>query len=222
MTAADKTIFQVSERTALGKKVRFARRKGKLPANISGQGKKSQPILIDTKVISKHLSSEGESGLMYLVVGESKQQVPVLIEEVQYSPLSGELQHIAFRQVNLREKVTAEVPVEVIGEVSIPGATMVQVTDILEVEALPTDLPEVFEVDVSGLTQIGQTITAKDLKFDREKVTLMLSEEELESPLVLIQEVTEEVEAEPTDAAAEVTEGEQPASSQPEAESPQA
>jgi large subunit ribosomal protein L25 len=220
MTAANKTIFHVTKRDELGKRVRFARRQGKLPANISGQGEVSSPILIDTKVIFKHLATEGESGLLYLTVGDSKKEVPVLIEEVQHSPVTGELIHISFRQVNLKEKVTAEVPVEVIGEINIPGAILVQVTDVLEVEALPTDLPEKFEIDVSRLSEVGQVVTPVDLQYDREKITLMLSEEELENPLVLVQEVSEEEVEEPVETAEAVVEGVQPTESQPDAESP--
>jgi hypothetical protein len=71
------------------------------------------------------------------------------------------------------------------------------VVDALEVSALPTDLPDKFEVDISALKDFGDTITIGDLKYDREKVEIqMTGEVNEESPVVLLQEVKEEVEPE--------------------------
>jgi hypothetical protein len=82
---------------------------------------------------------------------------------------------------------------------------LVVVKDEIEVEALPADLPEKFEIDVSLLTEVGQMVTYADLKYDRSKVTLVLGEEGEEEPVVLVQEQREEEpEEEP-----EVVEGEE-------------
>ena len=63
----------------------------------------------------------------------------------------------------------------------------------LEVEALPTDLPDHIEVDISVLTEVGSTIHAKDLKFDRSKVTVEISDDEV---IATIQEPVKEPEPE--------------------------
>jgi large subunit ribosomal protein L25 len=77
--------------------------------------------------------------------------------------------------------------------------------DVVEVEALPQDLPEKFEIDATQLTEVGQMVSYKDLQFDRSKVTLMIDEEQMDEPVVMVQEVKEEVEPEAAegDAAAE-------------------
>jgi hypothetical protein len=63
---------------------------------------------------------------------------------------------------------------------------------------LPTDLPEKFEIDISKLTQVGQSVSYQDLVYDKNLVTLMIEEEELNNPIVILQEQKEEVEEEPT------------------------
>lgn len=209
----DSTTFSAQKRDILGKKVAQLRREGSIPANIYGVGKDSVAITVSTKAFEKLYENVGETGLVYLQVEGTAKDVPVLVDEVQYHPVTGELTHASFKQVDLSEKITAEVPVETIGENNVPSAVVVVVKDVIEVEALPTDLPENFTIDISTLTEIGQSISYKDLSYDKSKVTLMVAEEELENPLVLLEEVKEEVEPEPVaeEAAAEGAAGETPA-----------
>lgn len=195
MSPTEKHTLHVSKRNTMGKKVSKLRKNGQVPANIFGEDQDSQAVAIDTSELIRHFNSEGDSGLVYLVSEEGK-EVPVLFEETQYDVVSGDPLHISFKRVNLKEKVQSEVSLELSGEVDIPGATVFLVRDYLEVEALPTDLPESITIDVSGLTEIGQSLHLADAAFDRAKVTVLLSEEELEEPLVLVQEVKEEVEEE--------------------------
>jgi len=110
-------------------------------------------------------------------------------------------------EINLKEKITAEVQIELVGENDVTGAVLVLTRDSIEVEALPTDLPEKFEIDATQFTEIGQTLTLADLKYDKDKVTLAVEAEELAKPIAILQEVKEEVEPEPVAAAeVEVTE----------------
>lgn len=212
----ESTKFSAQKRDLVGKKVAQLRRQGLIPANIYGVNKPSVSVTVNTKDFEKLYEEVGETGLVYLQVEGAKQDIPVLVDEVQYHPVSGEVAHAAFKQVDLSEKITAEIPVELIGENNVAGAVVVQVKDVIEVEALPTDLPENFQVDISTLTEIGQSISYDSLQFDKAKVTLLVEEEELTSPLVLLEEVKEEVEPEP---AAEAAEGE---AATPEAEKPEA
>lgn len=208
MSASQKHQLHVSERNVRDQKASKLRRDGKTIANIYGEEKDSQAITIDRGEALRYLKSEGDSALVYLVA-EDKKETPVLIEEIQYDPVTEEPIHIAFKRVNLKEKVTAEVPVEMTGEADIPSATVFLVKDMLEVEALPTDLPEAIVLDISGLEEIDQTLTLSDAQYDREKVTVLLSEEEQSEPLVIVQEIKEEVEEAPEEAA-EGEDGEQP------------
>jgi large subunit ribosomal protein L25 len=210
---AQKITFKTQPRTISGKKVSQLRRQGLVPANISGNVEKTVPVVVDGVKFEHLYNQVGDTGLFYLTVeGESKER-PALVSEVQREPVSGVPIHVVFRQVNLSEKITAEVPVEVVGEFEVKGAILATLHDIVVVEALPQDFPEKFEIDATQLTEVGQMVTYKDLKFDASKVKLMIDEEQMDEPVVMVQEVKEEVEPEPTavEGAAEGAEGAAPA-----------
>ena len=82
--------------------------------------------------------------------------------------------HLDFYKVNLKEKITTTIPVELTGESPAvkTGNILVEVTDEVEVEALPTDLPEKFLVDTSRLENLNQTITVADLQIDKSKIEI--------------------------------------------------
>lgn len=167
------------------------RRQGIIPANIFGGGD-SIAIQVEGLQFQKLYQEVGETGLIYIVVEGAKEQHPVLVEEVQTDPVTDSLVHVSFKKVDLTEKIQAQIPVETVGEFDVPEAVLVVVKDEIEVEALPADLPESFVVDVSTLTEVGQTITLESLSFDREKVELILGEEGEEEPIVIVQQQQEE------------------------------
>lgn len=204
-----KTQFHVSSR-ALEEKIEPIRRNGYTPGNVFGLQKKSETISLNTKALSQHLKTEGETGLLYLVLDEKGSEQPVLFAEVQRHPVTNEVLHVSFLRVNLAEKITQEIDVKLTGTFELKEATVVLVRDVLEVEALPADLPEAFYIDISKLTEVGQEVHVSDLEYDHSKVVLQLSEEEQLEPIALVQEVKEEVIEEPVveEAAAE---GETPA-----------
>lgn len=196
-TKNEKTIFHIKNRDVVGKKVSQLRAEGLLPANIYGLGEASQPVMVGIKDFNKLYEEEGDTGLIYLNLEGEKKQIPVLIDEVDYHAVTGEVLHAVFRRVNLSEKITAEVPIELVGENDVPGATVVAVRDMLEVSALPAELPENFEVDIANLKEIGDAIAIKDLMIDKEKVEIVFTGDmDEESPLVILQEVKEEAEPE--------------------------
>ncbi|MBD3279395.1 MAG: 50S ribosomal protein L25 [Candidatus Pacebacteria bacterium] len=168
-----------------------------LPANVFGAGESSQAVQVAASKFQKLYNQAGESGLIYLKLTDAKKELPVLIDEIQFDPLTDEPIHVAFKQVSLKEKITTEVPVELVGEFELPEAVLVTVRDTIEVEALPTDLPEKFVIDVAQFAEIGQSVTLADLEFDRSKVSLVVGEEGEDAPVVLVQEVKEEEEPEP-------------------------
>jgi len=153
----------------------------------------------------------GETSLVTLVLKNGKsEERAVLISNVQKDPVSEAPIHIDFRQVDLKEKVTAEVPVELKGESPAEKTsvgTVVQYIDKIEVEALPGDLPEKFVVDIAALSEVDQAIFVKDLEIDKAKVTLKVDPEEI---VVKVEPPQKEEEVAPP--AAEVpVEGEVPA-----------
>jgi large subunit ribosomal protein L25 len=189
-----KTVFSVKKRSIVGKKVKTVRSSTVVPANVMGDIDASMAIEMSLPSFQKMFDQVGETGLVYLQVEGESSDRPVLVSDVQRDPVSDQIIHVVFRQVDLTEKVTAEVPVEVTGVFDVKNAVLATVQNTIKVSALPTDLPEKFVVDVSGLKEFGQAITFADLQFDKDKVTLLIDESEWQSPVVMAQEVKEEVE----------------------------
>lgn len=165
-----------------------------VPANIFKAGEESKSIKIDKKAFLSIFRSVGESGVAYLSLNDK--EIPVMIDEVQWHPTKDTPIHASFRAIDLKQKTEALIPVVLVGKFEVPDAVLVTVRDEIEVEALPTDLPEHFEINVESLTEIGQSITLADLNYDKSKVELIIGEEGEEAPIILVQEVKEEVEEE--------------------------
>jgi len=116
---------------------------------------------------------------------------PVLVSGLQIDPVTSDYLHVDFRRVDLTEKITAKVPVEIVGESPAEKqkmGTVVQQLSEIEVEALPADLPEKIEIDATTLIEVDQTIYVKDLKIDK-KVTIKT---DLESIVAKVEPPTKE------------------------------
>lgn len=175
-----KITLKAAVRELTGRKVKALRSAGKLPANIYGRDVKSTSIEIDNKEFRKIFKEAGETGIIEIELG--KESRPVLVSNVQVHPATDEILHVDFRQVNLKEKVSANIPVELIGDSPAEKTgigTVVLLLQELEVEALPTDLPEKFEIDASTLTEVNQTVKVADLKYDKAKVEVKAESEEI-------------------------------------------
>lgn len=160
------------ERKIFGRKVGKLRRAGILPANIYGKKIKSLAVQVRLDEFQRVFSETGETGLVELKV--DGQVHPVLIHNIQLDPVSDLPLHADFLKVDLKEKVGATVPIELVGEspAEKEGGVVVQQMHEVEAEALPTDLPEKIEVDISGLTEIDQVIKVGELKVDKTKVEI--------------------------------------------------
>lgn len=199
-----KTILKAEKRTIEGRKVKNLRKGGLLPGNVYGKKTKSQAVQVNLKDFEKTYKEIGETGLLTLSVGSEER--PVLIHNLQLNPISDEPVHVDFLQVDLKEKVEADIPVELIGESSAEKqavGTVVQYLNEIKVEALPTDLPEKFEVDISVLVEVDQSIVIKDLKYDKAKVEVKTNPDEIVAKVEPPQK-EEVVEAPPAPAEGEV------------------
>lgn len=160
-----KYTIKAQKRTALGRKVKKLRQDGLLPANIFGNKIKSQAVSVGAKEFIKIFSQTGETVLLELDLEGKK--LPVLVNNVTYHPVTGNSLHVDFHQVDLKEKVTANVPLEIVGEPPAVkdkiGVLLSNISEI-EVEALPQDLPEKIEIDVSMLKAVDEAIKVADLK----------------------------------------------------------
>jgi len=144
------------------------RANGRVPAVIYGRETQPKNLEIDRIALHELIHhSVSENLLLDLAVAEdSKPKRLVLVQEIQHHPLSGEVLHVDLHEVSETEKVTVMVPVETVGEaagVKTDGGVLEHVLFKIKVRALPKDLPEIIEVDVSHLL-IGQSIHLGDIK----------------------------------------------------------
>lgn len=199
-----------SVRSVTGKNVKHLREKGLIPATVYGKGIASISIECPIKELSSVIKEAGESGLVYLTVGDTTH--PTLIHTVQRHPVTDEILHVEFHEVNLKETTKTNVPIVLTGEplaVKEGMGTLLQITTEIEVEALPTDLPEKIEIDVAHLAQVNDMVQVKDIPAIKDvtfltdgeqlivKIGELLKPEPVETPVV----------AEGAEAAAEGEEG---------------
>lgn len=218
-----------TKRTVVGKKVKKLRREGMLPGNVYGKDFKSVAIQMPTKDFLTVYQEAGHSGVVDVKFdGET---VPTLIHEVTTNHISHDMLHVDFYKVNLKEKVKATVPVIVSGEpvaVTEKLGLLLQNLNEVEVEALPTDLPENVGVDVAHLAQVGDMVKVSDLKVPADVTVLTDPETEVARIAELVsKEAEEQAQAEAAaaeEAAAEggeaPVEGEAPAEGEAPVETP--
>jgi len=176
----DAQLLNAQSRVTTGRKVKKLRLEGILPANVFGKGVKSESVQVSLKDFEKVYGDSGETGLIELKIGSKTR--PVLVSNLQKNPVTDAPIHVDFREVDLKEKVTAKVAVEMSGEApaekSGVGTAVLYINEI-EVEALPGDLPDKFVIDISALAEVDAAILVKDIKVDRAKVTLKAEEESI-------------------------------------------
>lgn len=204
MNTQQHNVIHVFSRKYDFEKNAMLRTKKPILGSIFGQKKDTDLVAFPNRDLMAIIKSGADAALIYLQ-DEKGGETPVLIDEIQSHPVTGDVHHVTFKRVDLLQKITAEVEVVLEGEVAIPGATVVLVRDAVEVEALPADLPDNIAINIEGLTEIGQTLHIANAQFDRERVKILMTDEELEEPMVIVQEVKEEVEPEPSE---ETVEGE--------------
>lgn len=157
--------LEVQPRTVLGKQVKKLRREGIFPANIYGKELASIAIQVKYSEFEAVYKQVGETGLVEILLdGKTR---PVLIKNLQWNYRNHIPLHADFYQVNLKEKVKSMVPIVITGEpMAVQEKLGVLLTPLaeLEVEALPTDLPENITVDVEKLANLDDQITVGDLK----------------------------------------------------------
>ena len=158
--------FQLSAntRTVLGNSVRKLRKQGLLPAVLYGQNFNSLPIQIDKKTFLKLYKQVGKTNVIDLSV--DSQTLPVIVQDLDIDPVFGDVRHVDFLVVNLKQKVKVTVPIQYIGTpigVKQLGAVLAVNLDELEIEVLPEKIPDFITVDVTNLTNIHDSISVADL-----------------------------------------------------------
>ncbi len=214
--------LNVNSRAGEGSRAaRRLRRSGRVPGVLYGGG--AEPVGFDADQRELRHALAGSGAVLDLSV-DGQKPTPVVLKEAQRDPVRGETTHVDLLRVRLDEKIHAVVPLELSGADDAPGVkeggVLEQITRELNVEALPTAIPESIPHEV-GEMEIGETILLSAVHTP-EGVTLLDDPEETVvatlSPPRLQAETAEEIEAE-TELVGEAAEGEDAESSDSEGSS---
>lgn len=151
-----------------------------MPAVIYGRGQKPAAIKLEAKVLEEVYADAGGNKIIKVKVDEETPK-NALIHDVATDPLTGKIIHADLYLIRMDEKIRTDVPLHYVGEstaVYQQEGTLMKNLETLEVEALPADLPESIEVDISILDDFEKSIHVKDLAIPS-GVELLVDEEEL-------------------------------------------
>jgi large subunit ribosomal protein L25 len=160
------TVVTAQPRASRGKnEARRTRVAGLIPAVIYGAFKDPVSISLAPKDITKIIHSKTGHNSIFDVQVEGGERTPVIVADEQYEPIKGALMHVDLRRIDLTRKLRVAVPVHIVGEakgVKQQGGVLDVVTRTVEIECVPDDIPNQFDVEVTEL-MIGGTIRVSDL-----------------------------------------------------------
>lgn len=196
-------VYNLDPRSVVGKKVNRLRNEGILPANLYGRGIDSASLQLQYVDGRNLLNLHGRNNLFEVQVSGETEVRPVVVRDVSIDPVTRKILHIDFFQVDLQRTIQADVPLNMIGTslgVSMYGGVLVQAIDRITIEALPADMPEGIDVDISALEELDSQLFVRDLTIS-ELVTVLASPDTLVSAVQRPRVATEE--------SVEVAEGEE-------------
>jgi large subunit ribosomal protein L25 len=171
---AQQASLQAAIRTTTGKgAARSLRRQGKVPGVIYGHGREAEPLVIDTGALNRMLVGISAGTTIVDVAVDDRPPVKALIREIQRDSVRpGEILHLDLYEVRGDEEITLEVPVRLIG---VPdgvrnfGGVLDHVLRELEIEVLPSNIPEHVDLDVTELA-IGHSLFVRDIQVANARV----------------------------------------------------
>lgn len=137
-----------------------------IPAVLYGPGLANQNLKLRRVDLEKAVKAGGESTLVELEI-DGEKSVKVLLKDLQFHPLKNTLRHVDLYQVDMKKKITTEIPLQFVGEskaVKELGGMLIKNMDAIEVECLPSDMISSLDIDISVLKEIHDSIKVGDLK----------------------------------------------------------
>lgn len=202
------TVVAAEPRSSRGKnEARRTRVAGKIPAIVYGAFKDPQAVSINPKDILKIIRGKSGHNAIFDVEIAGVERTPVIVADEQYDPVKDTLIHIDLKRIDLTRKLRVSIPIHSHGEakgVKQQGGVLDLVTRSIEIECIPDDIPNQFDVDVTEL-MIGNNIRVSDLKV-AEGIRILTSPDAVIAHVVGIKE----------EAAPAPAEGAAPAAAEPE------
>lgn len=148
----------------VGKKGRSVLDDTTVPGVVYGREFESTPVAVDLVKLSKMYYEAGTNHIVNLEIDGKEQDV--VFKEVQFNPISMDISHFDFYAIKKGEKIKAEVPVEALGDspAVIKGAQLSVNLDVVEIECIPSKLPDKFVLDVTSIEEIGDTLSVSDIE----------------------------------------------------------
>lgn len=162
-------LLEAQPRKEHGRTVKKLRRGGLIPSVLYGHETKTQSLSVPSLAFQKVWHVAGESSLIDMHIG-NEPPVKVIIQDVQFDPLTGNVLHVDFHQVNMKEKVDVRVELHFVGEspaVKELGGTLVKDRNSIEVECLPQDLVKEIVVDIGAMKVFEDVIRMKELSLPK-------------------------------------------------------
>jgi large subunit ribosomal protein L25 len=184
------TVVTAEARSSRGKnEARRVRVSGRIPAVIYGAFQDPRAVSLNPKDILRIIRSKTGHNSIFDVEVAGAEKTPVIVADEQYHPVKGTLMHIDLKRIDLTRKLRVAVPVHVTGEakgVKQQGGVLDIVTKTVEIECIPDDIPNQFDVDVTEL-MIGTNIRVSDLPV-KEGVRILTAPEAVIAHVVGIRE----------------------------------
>ena len=165
----EKVILKAASREGLGKNAsKHLRKEGMIPAVVYKDGKTGVNVQVDGKALWHALHTEaGENAIITMDIsdGEKNLKKTVIVKEIQHDPIKDDFIHVDFHEISLKEKLKVKVPIAVKGEavgVKEDDGVLAQIAWEVEVECLPTEIPEHIDVNVDEL-RIGDAIHIQEI-----------------------------------------------------------
>ena len=215
--AGERIRFDVHERERRGsREARRLRRQGLIPGVLYGRGK-PHAISVEERELRRVLSGpHGLHTILDVVLEGQKSTHASILKDYQQDPLRGTIAHFDLQEVRLDQPIHAQVVVELVGEASgvKAGGVLSQVNREVNVEALPMEVPDRLELDVSAM-EIGDTLRLSDLRAPA--AVRLLDDPQTVLATVTIPTRIVEPEVEEVEEGVEVPEGAAEAPAEPEA-----
>jgi large subunit ribosomal protein L25 len=196
-------------RTSRGKnEARRLRVKAQIPAIVYGTGKDPVAVSVSPKEVNKILHSASGVNTIFDVEIAGGEKTPVMVVDSQREPIKGNLLHVDLKRIDLTLRLVVKVPVHTTGEpkgVKIQSGIHEVITRDIEIECLPDDIPEAFNIDVTDL-MLGQSLRASQVPLTG-TMKLVSPADQVISHVIAVRETAEATTA---DAAAPVAAGSEP------------
>lgn len=170
--SSDEITINLEKRDQLGKRLRGLRGSGLIPVVVHDHGQDSIHASGEKVPLEKVVSSAGRHHPVEVKIG--KESRLALIRDIDFDPRKDQIRHVVFQSIRRDQKAHAEIPIDLQGDMPAEhaGLMVLRQLDTVEVEALPTDLPDSIPVDVTVLKEVGDSVSVADLQVPK-RVTIL-------------------------------------------------